>query len=82
MLLCAALPLLLHSQTLPDAEPAPPISNDRILKVIPNFQTVSDPTTPYVPLRVRAKWTLFLKESVDPFSFFSIGRWRWNLAVA
>jgi hypothetical protein len=70
-LLFVALPLLLQSQTPPDAGPAPPISNDRILRVIPNFQTVSDPATPYVPLRVRDKWTLFLKESVDPFSFFS-----------
>jgi hypothetical protein len=39
--------------------------------VIPNFQTVSDPATPYVPLRVRDKWQLFVKESVDPFTFFS-----------
>jgi hypothetical protein len=70
-LLCVVLPLLLHSQTPPDAEPAPTISNDRILKVIPNFQTVSDPETPYAPLRLRDKWELFLKESVDPFSFFS-----------
>jgi hypothetical protein len=51
--------------------PAPPISNDRILGVIPNFQTVSDPTTPYAPLRVRDKWRLFVKESVDPFAFVS-----------
>jgi hypothetical protein len=66
-----AFPLLLHSQTPPDAEPAPPISNDRILGVIPNFQTVSDPETPYMPLRVRDKWKLFMKESVDPFAFAS-----------
>jgi hypothetical protein len=39
--------------------------------VIPNFQTVSDPTTPYAPLRVRDKWRLFVKESLDPFSFVS-----------
>jgi hypothetical protein len=50
---------------------ASPISNDRILGVIPNFQTVSDPTTSYMPLRVRDKWELFVKESVDPFAFFS-----------
>jgi hypothetical protein len=70
-LLCVALPLLLHSQPPPDEEPAPPISNDRILGVIPNFQTVSDPKTPYMPLRVRDKWTLFMRESVDPFAFVS-----------
>jgi hypothetical protein len=73
-LLCAALPLILHAQppTPTDADPAAsPISNDRILRVIPNFQTVSDPTTPYVPLRMRDKWELFVKESADPFAFFS-----------
>ena len=78
-LLFAALPLLLHGQAPPDvvsapdepALPASPLSNDRILGVIPNFQTVSDPDKPYAPLRVRDKWRLFVKESVDPFSFFS-----------
>ena len=79
ILLCLVAPLLLHAQTQPDdiAPPveaalrAPPISNDRILGVIPNFQTVSDPTTPYIPLLVRDKWRLFVKESVNPFAFFS-----------
>jgi hypothetical protein len=78
-LVCFMAPLLLHAQTPPDgvsalveaALPAPPISNDRILGLIPNFQTVSDPATPYVPLRVRDKWELFVKESVNPFAFFS-----------
>jgi hypothetical protein len=79
VLACLVVPLLLHAQTPLDDVPAPdeavlpasPISNDRILGVIPNFQTVSDPTTPYVPLRVRDKWRLFVRDSVDPFSFFS-----------
>jgi hypothetical protein len=78
-LLCLAPPLLLHSQSSADDSPDPigairsdsPISNDRILGVIPNFQTVSDPATPYAPLRARDKWKLFVKESVDPFAFFS-----------
>jgi hypothetical protein len=39
--------------------------------VIPNFQTVSDPRAPYTPLRAGDKWRLFVKESVDPFSFFT-----------
>ena len=79
LILLALASLLLHAQTLPDdvaapveaAPPAPPISNDRIFGVIPNFQTVSEPTAPYAPLRVRDKWRLFVKESVDPFAFFS-----------
>jgi hypothetical protein len=69
--------MLLQAQAPPSAVPVPvdaavaasPISNDRILGVIPNFQTVSDPKTPYVPLRVRDKWWLFVKETVDPYSF-------------
>jgi hypothetical protein len=51
--------------------PGSPISNDRILGMIPNFQTVSDPNKPFTPLRVRDKWELFMRESVDPFAFFS-----------
>jgi hypothetical protein len=48
-----------------------PLSNDRIFGVIPNFQTVSDPNRPYTPLRKRDKWRLFVKESADPFVFFT-----------
>jgi hypothetical protein len=78
-LLCVALPLLLRAQTPPAGVPVPvdatiavsPISNDRILGVIPNFQTVSDPARPYAPLRARDKWRLFVKESVDPWTFFT-----------
>jgi hypothetical protein len=48
-----------------------PISNERILGVIPNFQAVSDPATPYTPLRKMDKWRLFVKETVDPYTFAS-----------
>ena len=80
IILFLASPLLLFCQPapeLPDADKAAPasepaISNDRILGVIPNFQTVSDPATPYVPLRKRDKWTLFLKETADPYTFASV----------
>src|SRR6202044_1477969 len=76
-LFCVFLPMMLHAQTSPPGIPVPvdavvaasPISNERILGVIPNFQTVDDPKTPYVPLRVRDKWWLFVKESVDPYAF-------------
>ena len=81
-LLCVCLPLLLNAQAeqaeiqqdgsaapVESALTAPAISNERILGVIPNFQTVDDPKTPYVPLRVRDKWWLFIKESVDPYAF-------------
>jgi hypothetical protein len=79
IVLCLAWPLLLNCQLIPaspDMDKAvpseSPISNDRILGVIPNFQTVSDPTGPYAPLRVRDKWTLFLKETADPYTFTSV----------
>jgi hypothetical protein len=55
----------------PVSNPVEPLSNDRILGIIPNFQTVSDPAKPYTPLLRRDKWRLFVKESVDPFAFFS-----------
>src|ERR1700728_893235 len=83
-LLCLSLPLLLHAQaqqaevqqeqdgsdaaTVELTAPAPAISNERILGVIPDFQAVDDPKTPYVPLQPRDKWWLFVKESVDPYA--------------
>lgn len=48
-----------------------PISDDRILGVIPNFQTVSDPNIKVKPLTTREKFKLFVKETVDPFTFVS-----------
>ncbi len=92
LLLCLATPFL-YSQTpsdppdpfqdLPSNVAAPSVlSNDRILGVIPNYQTVEDPATPYTPLRVRDKWKLFVKETVDPYTFAlaaagaGISQWR------
>jgi hypothetical protein len=76
-----AAPAFLFSQspgTAPDpaaGAPAPaansPLSHERILGVIPNFQTVNDPNVPYKPLRAHDKWMLALKESADPYSFGS-----------
>ncbi len=50
---------------------APALSHDRILGVIPNFQTVSDPSQAIAPLTVKQKFALFLRETVDPFTFVS-----------
>lgn len=78
ILLCLAAAQLLYAQSPVDAPDAiapaalpasPQLSNDRILGVIPNFQTVSDPTKPYVPLRMREKWVLFVRETIDPYTF-------------
>jgi hypothetical protein len=51
------------------AAPATPddTSSNRILGVIPNFQTVSDPNQPFKPLTVKEKFGLFAKETFDPF---------------
>jgi len=46
-------------------------SNDRILGVIPNFQTVNDPNQAIAPLSVKQKFELFLRETVDPFTILS-----------
>jgi hypothetical protein len=48
------------------ARPIPVSSDERILGIIPNFQTVSDPNAVIVPLTVREKWKLFTQESFDP----------------
>jgi hypothetical protein len=71
MLLYLAAPVLVHSQSPAPVQPGSPISSERILGIIPNFQTVNDPATPYKPLRVSDKWWLFVKESVDPYTFGS-----------
>ncbi|HEY3835120.1 MAG TPA: hypothetical protein VGL72_01045 [Bryobacteraceae bacterium] len=58
-------------QRIQPVEPVDGISSDRIMGVIPNFQTVSDPTKPVIPLRPWQKVDLFVKETVDPFTFVS-----------
>lgn len=44
-----------------------PATSDRILGMIPNYQTVSDPHQNIVPLSVKQKFGLFAKETFDPF---------------
>jgi X-X-X-Leu-X-X-Gly heptad repeat protein len=58
-------------QNLQPVEPPDGISNDRILGVIPNFATVSDPHQVFSPLTSRQKFTLFVKETADPYTFVS-----------
>jgi len=73
--LCGQDPEPAESAAIPNIQPAEPaenpISNDRILGVIPNFQTVSDPSQKFVPLTARQKFTLFVKETADPYTFAS-----------
>ena len=62
----------LLAQSAPALDPAPLtpalLNNDRILGVIPNFQTVSDPHPRMRPLTVKQKFELFAKETIDPFT--------------
>ena len=53
------------------AQEQPALTNDRILGVIPNFQTVKDPTKGVPPFTVKEKFELFLRETVDPFTITS-----------
>jgi len=39
----------------------------RILGVIPNYQTVSDPSLVFKPLSTKEKWHLFAQTTYDPF---------------
>ena len=60
--------ILLSQPADSDPQIAPPISDDRILGVIPNFQTVSNPHEEVLPLTVKQKFKLFAKETFDPFT--------------
>jgi hypothetical protein len=54
--------------------PAPvtdPFNEERIFGVMPDFQTVPDPASRFVPLTPRQKWHLAVKETVDPFNIAS-----------
>jgi hypothetical protein len=48
-----------------------PFNEDRIMKVMPDYQTVRDPTPATKPLTNREKWLLAWKETVDPFNIAS-----------
>lgn len=56
----------------PAAANKDPFNEDRIMKVMPDYQTVRDPNSPDVqPLTNRQKWLLGWKETVDPFNIAS-----------
>jgi hypothetical protein len=51
--------------------PAPnsvPLNTDRILKVIPDYQTVEDSSQPVAAMTSSEKWYLAWKETIDPFN--------------
>ncbi len=51
-------------------KPRPP-KDQRILGVIPDYQTVNDCSQPVEPLTPRQKWNMFLKQTADPFNVAS-----------
>lgn len=55
----------------PPIIPAPnavPLNNQRIMKLIPDYQTVEDSSQPVARMTARQKWNLAWRESVDPFN--------------
>jgi uncharacterized membrane-anchored protein YitT (DUF2179 family) len=67
----AQAPPAANDASIAPATSAPPVNYDRIMGVIPNYQTVSDPQQNVAPLTVQQKFTLFFKETVDPFTILS-----------
>jgi hypothetical protein len=52
----------------PLASASPIFNEDRILGVMPDYQTVRDTTRPVAPLTAKEKWLLAAKQTVDPFN--------------
>ena len=52
--------------------PAGPFNDERILGIMPDYQTVRDSSIPVAPLTPKQKWDLVWKETVDPFNFASV----------
>jgi len=48
-----------------------PLNEERIFKIIPDYQTVQDTSRPVAPLTKREKWNLAWREAVDPFNVAS-----------
>jgi hypothetical protein len=48
-----------------------PLNPDRIMKIIPDYQTVEDSHQKVAPMTAKEKWDLALKEAVDPFNIGS-----------
>ncbi len=63
--------LALSAESAPGNEPGsaePGYNDERILGIIPNYTTVSDPNSHVAPLTAKEKWKLFARGSLDPFN--------------
>jgi hypothetical protein len=56
---------------MPVPAPAATLNANRIMGVIPDFQTVRDSSGGVVPLTPKQKWNLAFRETVDPFNIAS-----------
>jgi hypothetical protein len=56
----------------PPPSAANPFNEERILGIMPDYQTVRDSSVPVAPLTPKQKWNLAWKEIVDPFNFASV----------
>ena len=65
--LSASVPEAAGVLTIEPVRPASPVFNeDRIFGVLPDYQTVRDTSHFVKPLTVKEKWTLAVKETLDP----------------
>lgn len=73
LILLSIPPLLCQAPPAEPAKPAAstPLNNDRILGIMPDYQTVRDSTIAVAPMTAKQKWQLFFKESSDPFNLAS-----------
>jgi hypothetical protein len=64
----APLPILPAPAPIAPTPVAPAINDEKILGIIPNYQTVNDPNAVVTRLTPRQKFTLFFKQTLDPFN--------------
>jgi len=55
----------------PAITPASPFNEERIMGIMPDYQTVRDCRRYVAPLTAKQKWLLAYKETVDPFNIFT-----------
>lgn len=59
-------------RAVPQGEPVVvPLNTDRIMKIIPDYQTVENSHQKVAPMTAKEKWYLAWKETIDPFNFAS-----------
>jgi hypothetical protein len=65
-------PVASDGSASPQDSSTDPFNKDRILGVMPDYQTVRDSTVPVKPLTPGQKWDLAWKQTIDPFNIGSV----------